>query len=241
MIIQDSLFAMSDPNVYPTHVLSWGLGADSTAILLRWLSEPASRDFPLEALLVITAHTGDEYPSTLRDTEEVVLPALRTYGVRLVQPESGARALYLEAVSVCFNPKQGLLAAGRLIDAVRAAGLTEVLQLFEARVAATEHGLYEVRRVAQARGGRTPMIARCVKQLGRGEPTTLSGTLLEQPGETITGSDGITRVVRVRRGTQLPWVEHFYVVAPSAAVQDKARPGFEAMFNSVAHPDLTLI
>ena len=397
MTIQDSLFDAADSGAYPGHVLSWGLGADSTAILLRWLYEPASRDFALDDLLVITAHTGDEYPSTLRDSEEVVLPALRAHGVRLVQvgrnrrnttaagdgitvfsdtsaperlyandgyalsdehlgsatlpqlasrrcsarakgaaldpviarltarlpyrhylgfetgeirraqrdsayntavrqgvypllvwdwsrtdvlsylrsvtgrewqksacvqcpfqfsskagfaaameryrrePESGARALYLEAVSVCFNPKQGLLAAGRLIDAVRAAELTEVLQLFETRIAASEHGLYEVRRVSQARSGGAPLIARCVRQLGRGSATELGAALLQQAGDIVTGADGITRVIRRHRGTEVPWAEHFYVVAPSSAVADKARAGFEAMFASVTHPNLTLI
>jgi hypothetical protein len=144
-------------------------------------------------------------------------------------------------VSVCFNPKQGLLAAGRLIDAVRAAGLTEVLQLFELRIASSEHGLYEVRRVAQVRSGATPLIARCVRQLGRGTATELGAALLQQAGDIVTGADGITRVIRRHRGTEVPWAEHFYVVAPSSAVEDKARAGFEAMFASVTHPDLTLI
>jgi hypothetical protein len=39
-------------------VMSYGMGADSTAILMRWLTEPASRDFDLQDLVVITAHTG---------------------------------------------------------------------------------------------------------------------------------------------------------------------------------------
>jgi hypothetical protein len=52
---------------------------------MRWLTEPASRDFDLQDLVVITAHTGDEFDQTLRDVEEVVLPLLRRYGIRFIQ------------------------------------------------------------------------------------------------------------------------------------------------------------
>ena len=68
-----------------TVVMSYGMGVDSTAILLRWLADPSSRDFDLQDLVVITAHTGDEFDQTLRDVEEVVLPALRRHGVRFIQ------------------------------------------------------------------------------------------------------------------------------------------------------------
>jgi hypothetical protein len=59
-----------------------GVGVDSTAILLRWLTDPSSRDFDLADVVVITAHTGDEFEQTLRDVEEVVLPELRRHHVR---------------------------------------------------------------------------------------------------------------------------------------------------------------
>jgi hypothetical protein len=68
-----------------TVVMSYGMGVDSTAILLRWLTDPSSRDFDLQDLVVITAHTGDEFDQTLRDVEEVVLPELRRHGVRFIQ------------------------------------------------------------------------------------------------------------------------------------------------------------
>lgn len=35
---------------HPRHVLSYGLGLDSTAVLLRWLTDPSSRDFDLSDL-----------------------------------------------------------------------------------------------------------------------------------------------------------------------------------------------
>lgn len=58
-------------------VLSYGLGVDSTALLLRWLEEPDSRDFDLAQLLVATAMTGNEWPRTGELVEEHILPRLR--------------------------------------------------------------------------------------------------------------------------------------------------------------------
>jgi hypothetical protein len=83
---QGELFPTDSPSTpTPTHVLSFGLGADSTAVLLRWLIEPSSRDFDLADLVVITALTNDEFPSTITDVQAAVLPRLRDHGVRYVQ------------------------------------------------------------------------------------------------------------------------------------------------------------
>ncbi|KAA9379705.1 hypothetical protein F5972_08625 [Microbispora cellulosiformans] len=66
-------------------VLSYGLGADSTAILLRWLLDPSSRDFDLSDLVVVTAQTGDEWPETGHLVERHIYPLLAAHGVRTVQ------------------------------------------------------------------------------------------------------------------------------------------------------------
>ncbi|MFI9591151.1 hypothetical protein [Nonomuraea sp. NPDC052265] len=66
-------------------ILSYGLGVDSTAILLRWLLDPSSRDFDLRDLVVITSQTGIEWPESARLVERFVYPLLRRYGVRTVQ------------------------------------------------------------------------------------------------------------------------------------------------------------
>lgn len=66
-------------------ILSYGLGVDSTAILLRWLEDPTSRDFDLEDLTVITAMVGDEFRSTADLARQHILPRLREHGVRFVQ------------------------------------------------------------------------------------------------------------------------------------------------------------
>jgi hypothetical protein len=66
-------------------ILSYGMGVESTAILVRWLEDTSVRPCSLDELLVITAHTGDEYQDTQRDIEMYMLPMLRRHGVRYVQ------------------------------------------------------------------------------------------------------------------------------------------------------------
>ncbi|PZU04739.1 MAG: hypothetical protein DI630_00890 [Gordonia sp. (in: high G+C Gram-positive bacteria)] len=75
----------------PTVVLSYGLGEDSTAILLRWLEEPASRDFDLADLAVVTAMTGNEWETTRTAVETHVLPRLAAAGVRFIQAARARR------------------------------------------------------------------------------------------------------------------------------------------------------
>ncbi len=72
-----------------TVLLSYGMGVDSTAILVRWLLEPDTRDFPLSELIVLTAQTGDEFKDTGRLVEQYMLPLLREHGVRTVQVARG--------------------------------------------------------------------------------------------------------------------------------------------------------
>lgn len=395
--IQDTLFTTPPRTAPPSNVLSWGLGVDSSAILVRWLDDPSTRDFELDDLVVVVSHTGDEYHSTLRDAEQVVLPLLARHRVRLVEvartrrnttaagegvgvlsdttapvrlhadqgyalsdellsaatvpqlgsrrcslrakgavldpvianltggqpyrhylgfetgelrraerdagyntdlrtgtypllswkwsrqdaldylqrttgrafyksactycpfqfssktgiaaalqrfreePRAAAHALYLEHIAACFNPRQGLLAQGRLRDAVEAAGLHEVLDLYARHLADQEHGLYEVRRVATPRRAATPAIARSVRRLYRGSATQLHARLAAMEGPLETTSDGITRSWRHHRGADAPWLEHFFVVAPTVGVDDKQRPGFEAAFSAVSGATPTLV
>jgi len=84
--------------------------------------------------------------------------------------------------------------------------------------------------VATPRRAATPAIARSVRRLDTGDAAALHATLMELPADIDTTPDGITRAWRHRRGTAAPWAEHFYVVAPSAAIADKQRPGFEALY-----------
>ena len=70
---QYALFT-DDPDRYPRSILSFGLGLDSIAILLRWITEPASRTFDFDDLAVVTAMTGDEYLSTSTTSKRSCCP-----------------------------------------------------------------------------------------------------------------------------------------------------------------------
>lgn len=80
-----SLVVAPDSSEPPSVVLSYGMGLDSTALLLRWLEEPSSRDFDLQELVVVSSMTGHEFDSTRRAVDAHVLPRLRAHSVRFVQ------------------------------------------------------------------------------------------------------------------------------------------------------------
>lgn len=82
---------VNDSEPAPKVVLSYGLGEDSTAILLRWLEDPTSRDFELADLAVVTALTGNEWESTRAAVEALVLPRMAAAGVRFVQAARSRR------------------------------------------------------------------------------------------------------------------------------------------------------
>src|ERR1017187_10249458 len=100
------------------------MGVESTAILMRWLKEPACRPCSLDRLIVLTAMTGDEYADTVTNVEECILPILRQYGVRFVQV---ARHGHLEADGITIlsdtDQPNRLYAEGdyKLSDELRAA------------------------------------------------------------------------------------------------------------------------
>lgn len=66
-------------------ILSWGLGVESTSILVRWILEPETRPCDLSDLLVVTAMTGSEHRDTKLYAEEFVLPLMRQHNIRYVQ------------------------------------------------------------------------------------------------------------------------------------------------------------
>ena len=71
------------------------MGVESSALFVHWVDDPLTRDFDLaEDLIVITAHTGDEYPDSGLLVEQHILPRMRAHNVRYVQV---ARAGHLEA------------------------------------------------------------------------------------------------------------------------------------------------
>jgi hypothetical protein len=69
----------------PRVVASFGMGVDSAAMLVRWMSDPSSRDFDLSELAVVTAMVGNEFSSTLEVVSRLMLPRFRSSGVRFIQ------------------------------------------------------------------------------------------------------------------------------------------------------------
>ncbi|MFJ9416645.1 hypothetical protein ACIRPT_20985 [Streptomyces sp. NPDC101227] len=74
-------------------VLSYGLGADSTAILLKFLAAPEAYGLEpdLSDLIVVHAVTGDEWAASLSYVDRLVLPLLAARRVRTVQIARGGR------------------------------------------------------------------------------------------------------------------------------------------------------
>jgi len=65
--------------------MSFGLGLDSTALLMRWIVEPSSRNFDLGELALVTAMTGHESVATRDAMVKLVLPHLRAHAIRFIQ------------------------------------------------------------------------------------------------------------------------------------------------------------
>ncbi len=75
----------------PPIVFSNGMGVESVAILLRWILEAGSRDFPLDRLLVVTSMLGHEWQDTIRDFSTHILPLFRRHNIRFVQLARGGQ------------------------------------------------------------------------------------------------------------------------------------------------------
>lgn len=79
------LAGLDETATRPTIVLSFGLGLDSSMILVRWLTEPSSRDFDLSELAVVAAMTGHESQATVSAMSRLILPMLAAHSVRFIQ------------------------------------------------------------------------------------------------------------------------------------------------------------
>jgi hypothetical protein len=89
----------------PEVVLSYGMGTDSTALLLRWILESGTRPCDLTDLLVVTAQTGDEWRMTGELVTRHMLPLMREHGIRWVQvARSGPRQA--DGVTVLDDTRQ---------------------------------------------------------------------------------------------------------------------------------------
>jgi hypothetical protein len=153
-------------------------------------------------------------------------------------PAAGATALLMEHAALAFNPRQGLIAGDRLVDQLRAGvdRYAAVLDAFEARLEATPHAVYEVRRVyrpAAADPARVANAARCLQRHAVGTRAEMRGALddvaASHGAAVVVGADGIARVYLERRHGSAPGVERFLVVAPARA-GEKAHQSFQAWY-----------
>lgn len=128
-----------------TVILSYGMGVDSTAILLNWLENPETRRFrvfqasvpgempdilveervfDLSELVVLTAMTGDEFPDLATLMEKHILPRLRKAGVRYVQIARKSKTEKLTVLDDTTAPKKVYLnGAYKLSDELLTGGL----------------------------------------------------------------------------------------------------------------------
>ncbi|MFD0269573.1 hypothetical protein ACFVGY_23855 [Streptomyces sp. NPDC127106] len=113
-------------------VLTWGLGADSTANILRFINDPVGNGLEpdLSDLVIVHAVTGDEFRDSLSYADRLVLPLLRAWRIRLVQvcrggPRDADGVLVLDD----SRAPRRIHAAGpwRLSDELRTAGTVPML------------------------------------------------------------------------------------------------------------------
>ncbi|MEV7872581.1 hypothetical protein AB0P17_42220 [Streptomyces sp. NPDC088124] len=86
-------------------VISWGLGVDSTAYLVKMLDDPAACGVDLARTVVLHQLTGDEWPTTRAHAEQYVLPLLRERRVRLVQVARASRGLEIGVMNDSRQPE----------------------------------------------------------------------------------------------------------------------------------------
>ena len=72
-------------NNYKVVILSYGMGVESTGILLRWILDPETCPVPLDKLIVITSQVGNEWKDSGEDVDKYIIPLLRKYQIRFVQ------------------------------------------------------------------------------------------------------------------------------------------------------------
>jgi hypothetical protein len=107
-------------------ILSYGLGIESSSLIVYWCENRSRLDFDLtEDLIAVTAMTGDEHIDTKIQVERAILPRMREHDIRYVQV---ARAGHFESDGIVVlddtrEPRTVYLdGAYKLSDELRAAG-----------------------------------------------------------------------------------------------------------------------
>jgi hypothetical protein len=141
------------------------------------------------------------------------------------EPQLGADAMFLEHLARSINPSQTLIEGSSVADLVSEAGLSEVIDLFEAKLRNRAWSIYEVRRVTRpGKDGKRGLVARSLRIVATGSRMAMTEQLALQPGRPVCGQDGIVR--RVLHDRRRDGIDHLFVAAPAGA-QAKQRSGFE--------------
>jgi hypothetical protein len=163
---------------------------------------------------------------------------MRVLDAYRAEPAAGVRALVLEHIAVCLNPRQGLVAGERLSALLAASSQHQhVLDAFTAELDQMPWRVYEVRRVIRPRAddpAKAASASRSLHTIAAGSRTqmhTTLRTLARQRGAIPSSDDGIERAWLRRRGTTLPAIEHFLVAAP-AGPNDKDGRGFATAWHA---------
>jgi hypothetical protein len=141
----------------------------------------------------------------------------------LAHPKAAAKALFLEFVAHCFNPKQWLYPKGSLYDRLVAQANFKALILFQEMLDTSTWGLYRVRRICNKR---TPYRQTVLIASGSREAMTAQlETLATEQCITIEFENNVPYGYIERRGDTKPTCEEYLMVAPSV-VREKWREGF---------------
>ncbi|MCC9309918.1 hypothetical protein LN042_23070 [Kitasatospora sp. RB6PN24] len=169
-------------------------------------------------------------------------------------PEAIVKAAVLEYVAEALNPRCTLYADSSLRRELNRSKNVAALEALDAELRQLPWTVYEVRRIitpgrtkrckaahgdqcAQpgpdcVRKGTAWRSVRSLPAMTREEAMGVLAQSAELSGECVeTGFNGISRVVTRRRGLVYPMVEELYVAAP-AIVPDKARPGFQRLWET---------
>lgn len=150
------------------------------------------------------------------------------------EPDAAAGALFLEHLSMSFNPRQPLFAqkggAKAFFETRKNTEARKAFLLFERMLRESEWGLYQVRRVYYPDKKGRRVGARKLVILGTGPKAAMDRALKKacraEGLETETDDRGITRCWKRHAGHAVRALEELYVVAPVAAVEKKG-PAFE--------------
>jgi hypothetical protein len=159
------------------------------------------------------------------------------------EPAAGIATLFQEHVALTLNPAQTLLPGRSARSVVADEGLHDVLAGLDAKLANTEHAIYEVRRILRPRKtDRTKMAnaSRAVAAIAAGTREQIHVQLADLAAETsrdvVTDEHGIGRVYLRTRANVFPTIEHFYVVCP-AVVKDKHAAHFDSRWAALTRSE----